>query len=448
MKIPKIAHRIWFGDPFPDKYKAYLCTLSQLNPDYQIKLWSDPETVSVESYIQLKTFCTTNNIVLCNIREHMTLTNFDLITQELNASNKTETHKKLHYVRASDIARIAILLAEGGIYMDTDSEPLYAFPEFNAVYGVLLKWFGDRGKNIGINYFNVQEQHYNFDYYFSNIFYDFIASVPHHKLLTTAAKITCQDYKTYQTSASKAWESCDDPQLLLYGTIKLTGTALKWALNHLYQTEQFSIDNAGALFFICDNIMKAYYDKSYLEGFTGKALLVVKMQLYEFLAEIENKRQKKFKVIECKESFLKPNSDDILELKLKETRQKDEISEWLHEKNKRKEAPSALTITPEINWPTLFIQRSELEVRTPKFHIDLSQIKFQPPITRKQIYDTYRKNGGGAFAMFKLFTCKPDRTPEELIKVLQARAGANTKVDSASKMTLNELNINTPVLYK
>ena len=82
MLIPKITHRIWFGEPFPEKYREYISTLSALNPDYTIKLWSDPVTMSAKSYEELHDFCVEHRIVLCNIREQTGVANYPLIIEE------------------------------------------------------------------------------------------------------------------------------------------------------------------------------------------------------------------------------------------------------------------------------------------------------------------------------------------------------------------------------
>src|SRR3990167_8518521 len=264
MRIPKIAHRIWFGDGFTPKYQKYMRLLATLNPDYTVKLWSDPGTMSETAYRFLQMFCKENHIELRNIREHNELINYDLIMEELDTAPQRFSYRRLHYVRASDIARISILFEQGGIYTDADTKMTKPFQEFQAKYGVLLKLFGVSSENLCYNFFEILFPPKVYHYFFTNIFYDSIACTPHHQLLEMTVAIIQRDYQTYHTSLHREWENCTDSNVLLYGTIKLTGTALKWALNYGHQSGKLSFNDPNELFFDANILSQSDYDKSWL----------------------------------------------------------------------------------------------------------------------------------------------------------------------------------------
>ncbi|MCM1070059.1 MAG: hypothetical protein NC301_09200 [Bacteroides sp.] len=83
--IPKIIHYCWFGGkPLPESVRQYIATWRKHMPDYEIKQWDE--------------------------------TNFDvnalLYTRQAYYAGK--------FAFVSDVARLYALLAEGGIYLDTD----------------------------------------------------------------------------------------------------------------------------------------------------------------------------------------------------------------------------------------------------------------------------------------------------------------------------------------
>lgn len=92
--IPKVFHRIWLGaddgDPIPERFERYWDGFKALHPDYEFVTWSDP-----------------NDLGWLRDREV-----FDRATT--------------HAGRA-DVLRYEIMYRYGGIYVDTDVEPLRPF---------------------------------------------------------------------------------------------------------------------------------------------------------------------------------------------------------------------------------------------------------------------------------------------------------------------------------
>ena len=44
--IPKKIHFIWVGNPIPDKYITNILLWKQKNPEYEINLWIDSDSVA------------------------------------------------------------------------------------------------------------------------------------------------------------------------------------------------------------------------------------------------------------------------------------------------------------------------------------------------------------------------------------------------------------------
>lgn len=91
-KIPFIIHQIWMGSALPSKYKSWSKHLQRLNPDFQYILWDEESILS------------------------------------LDFKEKPLFEMAKNWAVKSDIARLAILKSYGGIYLDTDFEPIKPFP--------------------------------------------------------------------------------------------------------------------------------------------------------------------------------------------------------------------------------------------------------------------------------------------------------------------------------
>lgn len=453
MNIPKIAFRIWFG-PFPQKYQDYLKSLAELNPDYTIKLWSAPDTMSIDDYKLLQQFCENNRIILYNIREHSALTNYNLITKELDAAKDSIHHKRLHYVRASDLARIGILLQEGGVYTDTDSKMLAPFSDFIAKQGILLLLFGDQSQKKCFNFYRVYCSHYH--YFFPQILFDFIASEPDHPLLKCAAQISQVDYATYDLSENKQWEYSHDSKTLKFGTIKLTGTSLKWALNFMHQIGAITFDEPTDLFFDAQTFIQPDYDKSWLEGFE-RIKGNKDLHLEAFIEEIHANRQKKFPtknhgdhpdlrkvdadvMLNRKLAFMTREVD--FSIKLLEQREID-FSTKLLEKDVLNYMSTKILPPVAINFEPYDLPKINFEI--PKISLKINEfdvsLEKTSSLTSQEIYQTYKKNGGGLLASFSIFKRNSNRKPDDLINILRMRAQNSDDPESASRKTLCDLKI-------
>lgn len=95
--IPKIIHQIWIGDkPIPDKFKKYIQSWKEINPDYEYILWDNKKVTQLNS----------------------------IIIKEILSNNE------LSNVSKSDFLRYFILKENGGLYVDTDFECYKSFDEF------------------------------------------------------------------------------------------------------------------------------------------------------------------------------------------------------------------------------------------------------------------------------------------------------------------------------
>ncbi len=91
--IPKIIHHIWLGSPIPQKYRNFINTWKNKNPEWEFIFWDDNK-----------------------------LNDFEMINKDL--------YNKLNNFGAkSDVARLEILYQIGGFYLDTDFECLKKIDE-------------------------------------------------------------------------------------------------------------------------------------------------------------------------------------------------------------------------------------------------------------------------------------------------------------------------------
>jgi hypothetical protein len=137
LPIPKTIHFIWLGSPIPEKYGSNIRAIAALNADYKINIWLDDHSqASAEA----------------NPESRFTFRHVDQILNHAVASDDARNIYKLavaksgyrpNYAAASDLLRILILLAEGGVYLDTDTyvervEAACGFGQLQAKYGFLL----------------------------------------------------------------------------------------------------------------------------------------------------------------------------------------------------------------------------------------------------------------------------------------------------------------------
>ena len=495
MKIPKIIHVIWFGESYPDKYKQYLLSLIKLNPECDFRFWCDGELASqtmLDAFDDISKY--EERFQICQIRNYPDLANFDLIVEELDKSKESEQYKKIHYVRASDMARISILYAQGGIYLDADTEAKSSFEDnmFSSNTSMLLKahkLFLDPNIPIEfnwLNFFDVSTVEKEFKYFFPSVLYDFIASVAGHPVLEKTLEITRVDFETYRVSSHKYWEGSCHFEILRDGNIKLTGTALKWALNFLYQNRKFVIENPRDLFFDTVHVMTSHYEKSWLEGFSeekSENYSLEEKSLDAFCSEIEQSRSEKYSCVNPGNHPLLSMSEaeiEKIENMFKSRIPKKQIDISVNESpilseridfskmlsvGSARRLPEALILNSReyVHWMNDKPLQIELNIdpvinfKLSQCHIDFSQFELnlkstldnallkvdQPLINQKpskqEIYDVYVRNGGGLLARLSIFASK--NNPEEIIETLKVRAAENKSADSASKKTLAQFGI-------
>ena len=96
-EIPKIIHQIWIGHyPYPEQYKKYADNIRKLNPDWEYKLWTNTEILSLK---------------LINKRFYKSL---------MGKAKKDLRRAAKLYRRATDVLRFDILYKYGGLYIDCD----------------------------------------------------------------------------------------------------------------------------------------------------------------------------------------------------------------------------------------------------------------------------------------------------------------------------------------
>lgn len=94
--IPKVFHRIWLDDPEPDTFLGYWAKLQQLHPEWKFHSWRSSVDIPV------------------------------LQNQELFDRAREVCPKDWKRFQA-DILRLELLYQYGGIYVDTDIEPIRPF---------------------------------------------------------------------------------------------------------------------------------------------------------------------------------------------------------------------------------------------------------------------------------------------------------------------------------
>jgi hypothetical protein len=137
LPIPKVIHFIWLGSPVPEKYLANIDAISTLNPDYRTQVWLDDQSRASASRIK-GSRCRARHVdeVLGHAVASEDARNIYRLTVSTSGSRP-------NYAAASDVLRLLVLLAEGGVYLDTDTyieNPGTAcgFGQLKAKYGFLV----------------------------------------------------------------------------------------------------------------------------------------------------------------------------------------------------------------------------------------------------------------------------------------------------------------------
>jgi mannosyltransferase OCH1-like enzyme len=90
--IPKVLHRVWLDEPIPEVFEGYWRTFQRLHPGWRFVTWATSESLGW-------------------------LRCLDVFQRQTTWAGK------------SDVARYEVLARFGGIYVDTDVEPLRAFDD-------------------------------------------------------------------------------------------------------------------------------------------------------------------------------------------------------------------------------------------------------------------------------------------------------------------------------
>jgi len=260
--IISVLHRIWFGSSLPENYQEFVLNFKK------------------------------HNITLENIREHKNICNYDLIIEELDAVKSDPKNFRVHCVRASDLSRVAILIDQGGLYTDTDTDTYSTLPEIDLPLGFLITK-ASRGKPVLNKRLNV-----------AAIGYDFIAALPQNNILILAAEISRLDYTVYHENRDTRWQMSKQPHIHLASTTRLTGSSIFCALNYLLANNQLPEDKIDSLFYSPETYMPSYYHKSWLShldkhvdeiiGLTEEQRAEEQQSLENFLMEIDEVREKAF----------------------------------------------------------------------------------------------------------------------------------------------------------
>lgn len=290
--IISVLHRIWFGSSLPENYQEFVLNFKKHNPHFKIILWTDFDTITSEEYGNFRAFCNKHNITLENIREHKNICNYDLIIEELDAVKSDPKNFRVHCVRASDLSRVAILIDQGGLYTDTDTDTYATLPEIDLPLGFLITK-ASRGKPVLNKRLN-----------FAAIGYDFIAALPQNNILILAAEISRLDYTVYHENKDTRWQMSKQPHIHLASTTRLTGSSIFCALNYLLANNQLPEDKIDSLFYSPETYMPSYYHKSWLShldkhvdeiiGLTEEQRAEEQQSLENFLMEIDEVREKAF----------------------------------------------------------------------------------------------------------------------------------------------------------
>lgn len=230
--IPKKLRFIWFGGLPPLAYQLHMAQYREVNPDYAIRLYSSPGSMSAVEYKALEAFCCDHDILLVDV-DKLKIDNIDLVEYELESAIAREDIelKKLHWVRASDILRISLLNHFGGIYLDLDLVPTKKpFGDIEAPDGFLTPVKKDA-------YIAIADEDYGA--YVYDCEYEFMAALANHRIFVTMNQIIRLNYGCLRPE-DWVWQACTASKFAQTAYSCLTGHVLFLALNHYIQTHRMA----------------------------------------------------------------------------------------------------------------------------------------------------------------------------------------------------------------
>ncbi|MBL8842208.1 MAG: hypothetical protein JNL90_11855 [Planctomycetes bacterium] len=145
--MKKLIHYVWMGSAIlnteenPDV--GILATWARLNPDWKVNLWVVHKLLDKRARQQIATIGNNFHIEIrdCVDQDKRVLVGLnDQFTHELFT-------KYPNYGAASDILRVAILIKEGGLYVDHEIVPKVPLGNLNASRGLLVHFVGGTPTN-------------------------------------------------------------------------------------------------------------------------------------------------------------------------------------------------------------------------------------------------------------------------------------------------------------
>lgn len=105
--IPKVFHRIWLDEPIPEEFEVYWKGFQEVHPDWEFRTWDDSEAL---------------HFLRC----------------------RAEFEAAKTWAGKSDILRYELLRVFGGVYVDTDVEPLRSFADLVEDDRPFIGWEDER----------------------------------------------------------------------------------------------------------------------------------------------------------------------------------------------------------------------------------------------------------------------------------------------------------------
>lgn len=113
MKWPKVFHRVWLDEPERPDFAKWRDDLAAMHPDWEIRTWDSSKEILAAGWMQN--------------------------AKEFRAALKTDP-----FGRAPDILRYELLYEFGGVYIDTDVEPVKPFDALLADGRPFIGWEDDK----------------------------------------------------------------------------------------------------------------------------------------------------------------------------------------------------------------------------------------------------------------------------------------------------------------
>ena len=205
MMVPPLIHCIWLGSIPPNDqerpHRRRLVEWVEQNPSWSVWLWTDRQD---REWNQLEQWCQNTGIVLKSVQGEQNI---------LWGNERDSVHMAIQqscWATASDLLRLRILYQCGGLYVDSDVEPIQV-PQFELPLGIGMILREDRSKLISV------APH-------------MLAAMPGHSCLQIALWKGVANIQLLDTSTEQDFRFDTDPIKRYGGTLVLTGDLLRPAL--------------------------------------------------------------------------------------------------------------------------------------------------------------------------------------------------------------------------